>query len=596
MASLPRTPEPSQTLRARIYCRVSSPKQEERGYSLDGQLTECRAMAADLGATVIGENVEVGSGADWDLPVLLELLESANRGEYDLLIVYDTSRLARDIGKLKVVERTLQRAGVTIRFVRQEFDDSPSGQLQRDIMAAVDSFERGNLVVRFTLGKRAKVGRGLVMGQGRVPLGFRRVTDPKSGKTIGLEIDDEQAALVRRIITELQAYSVDQLAERLTNDGIPTPTGGRQWTGGAIFSILNNPAIHGEYVHGKRKETRSFGKRTTSRRDVEDWVSVTVPAIVSVADVEAAKAALAPRKATHGARRANVEADPFTLRGLLRCGHCGGQLTATQQRQRGRLANGEYKIYDRVRRDYTCNRAKLRVAELAGVERCTGLWVTADALEAYAWSMLKATVLDRDRLAAAFEELARQSAADERQADRIAFLTDEIAKRRRRLDNNSRDRMDAEPGSETAISLARTAAQIESELAQLKRNLESVQNARPLGTTADQTAALQEFAQDIAIGIERATPADQRRVFQLLRLTATVTPDVAGEKLARGHFRIVWEGVIDLSAAPVAIDSYNQPTRRNTANDPAADTTMSTIARVKPQDVSSDGVKWKFMP
>ena len=55
---------------AAIYRRVSSARQEDRGYSLDGQLEECQQFATDLGATVVFERADVGSGADWDLSLI----------------------------------------------------------------------------------------------------------------------------------------------------------------------------------------------------------------------------------------------------------------------------------------------------------------------------------------------------------------------------------------------------------------------------------------------------------------------------------------------------------------------------------------------
>jgi site-specific DNA recombinase len=227
---------------------------------------------------VVLDRVDVGSGADWDLPGLLDILEAGRRGEFDVLIVYDTSRLARDIGKLKSVERTLAKAGIEVNYVRQQFDDSPVGQLQKDLMAAIGSFERSNLVVRFKLGKRAKIHRGLVVGQGRIPYGFRRVVDPKSGKTVGLEIDLEQAAVVRHMMRLLLTASVDSVANQLTAEGIPAPDGAARWSGATVYAIAMNPAIVGQYVHGRRQETREDGERHITFRPKEEWMPVDVPA------------------------------------------------------------------------------------------------------------------------------------------------------------------------------------------------------------------------------------------------------------------------------------------------------------------------------
>ena len=50
-----------------------------------------------------------------------------------------------------------------------------------------------------------------------------------------------------------------------------------------------------------------------------------MPAIVSREECEAAGAAVAARHRPHPARLPEAD-DPYLLRGLLTCGHCGGAL------------------------------------------------------------------------------------------------------------------------------------------------------------------------------------------------------------------------------------------------------------------------------
>jgi site-specific DNA recombinase len=478
MNSLPH----GQQLRACIYCRVSSTKQGELGYSLDGQLAECRHLAGELGATVALERWEVGSGADWDLPGLFEVLEAARRREFDVLLVYDTSRLARDIGKLKVIERTLERAGIAIRYVRHDFDDSPTGEFQRNVMAAVDSYERGNLAVRFKLGKRAKVAQGLVMGQGRVPYGHRRVVDERKGKTIGLEIHPDEAAIVRSIVAELYEHSVDQVAERLTDRGIPTPTGNAVWTGASVYKILNSTSIVGEYVHGKTFDLREHGRRRIVQRPREEWSPVPVPPIVTRQEVEGARAALARRKASHAARRV-TQNDSFTLRGMLRCGRCLGQISVAQQHVTKKLPDGSRRSYG-MTRYYLCIRSKGRLAELANVPRCDLAWIPAEPLEAHAWSKITSTVLDEHQLRRAVERVARGTVADAARAERIKILGEEIAQRRRALDRITRDRLMADLDEESERSLRIVGASIGKEAEQLEQELKGLRDQEPLGLAA----------------------------------------------------------------------------------------------------------------
>lgn len=71
---------------------------------------------------------------------------------------------------------------------------------------------------------------------------------------------------------------------------------------------------------------------------------------------------------------------------------------------------------------------------------------------------------------------------------------------------------------------------------------------------------------------------------------ADLLPDPAGVKIGRHTYRIVWDGLIDLSGA------YHQPSRLNSAASAAASTAMNPSTAANAQELSKDGVKWKFIP
>src|SRR2546429_3127825 len=77
-----------------IYCRVSSPKQED-GYSLDDQERGCRQYAAQRGYAVVAVEREVADSTALSRPRLDAIREAGRRGEVDTLIVYVQDRLGR---------------------------------------------------------------------------------------------------------------------------------------------------------------------------------------------------------------------------------------------------------------------------------------------------------------------------------------------------------------------------------------------------------------------------------------------------------------------------------------------------------------------
>src|SRR4051812_43863962 len=92
----------SRPARAAIYARVSTDMQTER-FGLDLQLHECRRYAAQHGYDIVKEYVEGGgvhgvSGATTRREQTTAILSDLQQipGMFTLLVIHDTSRLARD--------------------------------------------------------------------------------------------------------------------------------------------------------------------------------------------------------------------------------------------------------------------------------------------------------------------------------------------------------------------------------------------------------------------------------------------------------------------------------------------------------------------
>ena len=85
--------------------------------------------------------------------------------------------------------------------------------------------------------------------------------------------------------------TLGSIARRLIEGGVPTPTGKSDWSRSTIRGILNNPAYVGEAYGNcthlvparKRKSplTPVGSGLTCKRRPEEEWIPVSVPAIVS---------------------------------------------------------------------------------------------------------------------------------------------------------------------------------------------------------------------------------------------------------------------------------------------------------------------------
>ena len=102
--------------RAAIYARVSTEDQSDSGYSLPGQIAECRAYAGRLDASIVAEFQEDVSGAKavTDRTQGARLFEMVRRHEVDAIIVHRVDRLSRDIVDLLITVRSWLKSGVEI--------------------------------------------------------------------------------------------------------------------------------------------------------------------------------------------------------------------------------------------------------------------------------------------------------------------------------------------------------------------------------------------------------------------------------------------------------------------------------------------------
>jgi DNA invertase Pin-like site-specific DNA recombinase len=82
---------------AAIYARYSS--ENQRPESIDDQVSACRKLAKLRSLTISDEHIyadQAQSGARSDRPSLAALMTAAHAGDFDVVLVDDLSRLARD--------------------------------------------------------------------------------------------------------------------------------------------------------------------------------------------------------------------------------------------------------------------------------------------------------------------------------------------------------------------------------------------------------------------------------------------------------------------------------------------------------------------
>jgi DNA invertase Pin-like site-specific DNA recombinase len=526
----------AQVIRILIYLRVSKADQLE-GYSPDAMEARCREKAAALGGEVVGVLLESGKGNNWNLPKLNEALRLAETGAYDVLLSYDTSRLARDSSKRKWVKRELDRHTVVLRYATIDFADTPEGRLQEGIIGDFDEYEREKIGMRTANGIRQKLDDGEVVASGRTPYGFARVYNAK-GRPVSYTPQEPEASVVRRIVTELATRTLTSVCDRLNADGVPTPRGAALWLPATLRAILRNTSYVGEYRFGQTRQETRGGEVVTVRADDEDVRVIPIPAIVTRAEIAAARQALGRRK--HDRRpRCTPEDDAYVLRGLVRCDACGGVLSTA-------VNNGF--------RRYVCLRAQGPAATRG---RCDLPQVPAEALESLAWDRLKAA-LDRHCLREDLDAARDGDEAARRHRSQVASLKADLARCERRIEAAVEVKLESAKGSTAWAYAQEKQAAAEREKAEAEVELAGLERAAPRVLSDDVIAEVWAARDRIVAGLldaEGSAPA-RRRYLRTLGVAGTVrlaADGEAGEDVAalgrRHRFAVGWTADIGLSGS-----------------------------------------------
>src|SRR5580765_3031343 len=152
------------TLRAAIYCRVSTASQAIDGTSLESQLETCRDHCERNGWVTLPEPFVDGgvSGALASRPQLDAMVALAECGEIDVVVVSRLDRLGRSVLHLATLVQRLDELGVRVVVVSGGVDTStPTGRLLLTILGALAEFERVLIQERTTEGLHRRAGEGV---------------------------------------------------------------------------------------------------------------------------------------------------------------------------------------------------------------------------------------------------------------------------------------------------------------------------------------------------------------------------------------------------------------------------------------------------
>src|SRR5438132_12747301 len=244
-----------QTLSIALYARVSSQRQAD-------ELTICSQVAAlrqriEQDGLMLQEELcfldEGYSGNTLLRPALERFRDLTHCGAVDQVYVHSPDRLARKYVYQMLLLEEFVREGVQVIFLNHNPQDrSAEGDLLLQMQGMIAEYERAKILERTRRGRRFAARQGKVSVLAHAPRGYRYVTKHAGDGVARFDVVLAEARVVREIFTwvGVEGLSLGEVVQRLSEQGIETPSGKPRWDRATIRRILVNPAYTGTARHG----------------------------------------------------------------------------------------------------------------------------------------------------------------------------------------------------------------------------------------------------------------------------------------------------------------------------------------------------------
>ncbi len=302
--------------RAVAYVRESTEEQGQ-GFSPDAQRQGIRRFAPENNLDIIGEYCDFHSG--WRKsearPEFQRLMADAAEGKFDVVLVFHTSRFARNQIEARRYKQLLrERLGIRVVSVTQPMGEDPSDPsafLAESIHEMFDEYYSVSLSFWTRNGLREKARQGHLVGS--LPWGYIRDPNTKLATP-----DPERAPL---ILALFERYATGQESDRslaawLNATGARTARN-REFGKDTVREMLCNAAYAG-YVSGLREKTRTI-------KGLHEPI-VTDELFDRVQEVRGWRTRVV---------KPGRPSEEYLLRKLLRCEHCGARMHGTSGSRAG---------------------------------------------------------------------------------------------------------------------------------------------------------------------------------------------------------------------------------------------------------------------
>lgn len=281
------------------------------------------------------------TGVNFERPSFQAMLEDIKSGKVNCVIVKDLSRFGRNyIEAGRYIEKIFPYLGVRFIAINDNIDTDTAASASDELLIPFknlinDAYCRDiSIKVRSHLDMKRENGQYI---SPFAPYGYKKSTQNKNQ----LVIDEKAASVVRQIFKwKIDGMSSARIADKLNQLGIPTPIvykhmngealhcefqkkSDSKWMANSVNRILENEIYTGTLVQGKTSSP-NYKIRKRTRKAKKDWIRCENchEAIISAEDFDLVK-----RVNKQDTRVAPDEQTLYLFSGIVKCGHCGGNMT-----------------------------------------------------------------------------------------------------------------------------------------------------------------------------------------------------------------------------------------------------------------------------
>lgn len=306
------------------YCRVSTDKEDQLN-SLEAQKDFFAQYTQRTGDTLVCLYADEGiSGTKTkNRKEFLRMIADAEKGLFQMVVVKDISRFARNTVDLLQNIRKLKALGIETQFLTANMTSMGNSEFVLTIFGALAQEESANT------SKRVKFGKRLNAEKGRVPnivYGY----DKTIGDYFNLTINQEEAAVIRQIYHwyTQEGHGGAKIANLLNEQGRRTKRG-CLWSQNAVCRILTNELYTGKIINGKQEVT-DFLTGQRAEKDETDWIITDRPDL-QIITPEVFQQAQEVLHSRHGAFKITRErqSNKHLFSTLIKCKECGWSFRRT---------------------------------------------------------------------------------------------------------------------------------------------------------------------------------------------------------------------------------------------------------------------------